>query len=97
MSRLTIVRSLVGQTLELPGEIFIRPWCFIELEEMSTDMVQRLKILRDARVVQLAQVIDGAPRNTLELEKSIPVVTLPEKIVQQAEADLKEQKVGNGS
>lgn len=61
MALVTVVRSLVGTTLELPGEVFVRPWHFVELTELSEDMRVRLRELQASRVVQLGQVLDGAP------------------------------------
>lgn len=61
MALVTVVRSLVGVTLELPGPIFVRPWHFVELETLSEDMRVRLRELAASRVVQLGQVLDGAP------------------------------------
>ena len=67
MALVTVVRSLVGITLELPGPIFIRPWHYVELEAMSDDMVLRLKELRASRVVDLGQVLDGSPLTKIRI------------------------------
>jgi hypothetical protein len=61
MALVTVVRSLVGVTLELPGPIYVRPWHFTELETLSDDMCLRLKELQASRVIQLGQVLDGSP------------------------------------
>lgn len=67
MALVTVVRSLVGVTLELPGERFVRPWHFVELTELSEDMRVRLRELQASRVVQLGQVLDGAPLPTVKV------------------------------
>lgn len=61
MALVTVVRNLVGSTLKLPNEVYIRPWHFVELEELSEDMRGVLRGLESARVVQLSQVLDGTP------------------------------------
>lgn len=61
MALVTVVRSLVGITLTLPDRVYVRPWHFVELEELSGEMRDVLRALDTARVVQLTQVLDGTP------------------------------------
>ena len=61
MALVTVVRSLVGMALQLPDGVVVRPWHFVELEELSEDMRMTLRALEATRVVQLAQVLDGTP------------------------------------
>ncbi len=61
MALITVVKSLIGQKLDLPGDVSIRPWAQVELEELSPEMKAELKELRAARKVQIGQVLDGAP------------------------------------
>lgn len=67
MALVTVVRSLVGVALELPGPVFVRPWHFVELGDMSEDMRLRLRELQSARVIQIGQVLDGAPLPTVKI------------------------------
>lgn len=67
MALVTVVRSLVGVTLKLPGEVYVRPWHFVELGELSEDMRLCLRELTAARVVQVHQVLDGTPIPTIKL------------------------------
>jgi len=67
MSLVTVVRSLVGVTVELPGPIYIRPWHFVELEELSDPMRIRLRELQASRVIQLGQVLDGSPLSSVKV------------------------------
>lgn len=67
MALITVVRSLVGRVVELPGDVKIRPWHFVELDELTPEMKAELKALRDQRVVQLGQVLDGAPLSTVKV------------------------------
>ena len=61
MALVTVVRSLVGIVLHLPGGVFVRPWHFVELEELSDEMRSILRGLEATRVVQIGQVLDGTP------------------------------------
>jgi S1-C subfamily serine protease len=61
MALVTVVRSLVGTTLRLPGEVYVRPWHFVELTELSDEMRVVLRGLESSRVAQVAQVLDGTP------------------------------------
>lgn len=61
MALVTVVRSLVGATLKLPNEVYVRPWHFVELEELSQEMRDLLRGLESAHVVQISQVLDGTP------------------------------------
>lgn len=88
--RITVVRSLVGETIELPNGTKIRPWTFVELkdEDLDGNMVQRLKQLAATKHVQLAQVINGSPMNSTALpEAPTPTVTLDESTVKKALAE----------
>lgn len=67
MTLVTVVRNLVGVTLELPGPVHVRPWHFVELTELSEEMRVRLRELEASRVVQLGQVQDGAPLPTVKV------------------------------
>lgn len=67
MALVTVVRSLVGVTLELPDQVYVRPWHFVELETLSDDMRIRLRELQASRVVQLGQVLDGSPMPTVKV------------------------------
>lgn len=67
MALVTVVRSHVGVEIELPGEVFVRPWHFVELTELSDDMRVRLRELQASRVIQIAQVLDGAPMPTAKV------------------------------
>ncbi len=80
MPLVTVVRSLVGTTVELPEGIFIRPWHFVELGELSDRMRGALRVLMASRVVQIGQLRDGAPLSTVDLSKpdtSPPLVGQP--------------------
>lgn len=61
MALVTVVRNLVGSALKLPHEIYVRPWHFVELEELSQKMRDVLRGLESARVVTICQVLDGTP------------------------------------
>lgn len=67
MALVTVVRSLVGVSLELPGPIFVRPWCYVEFTELTDEMRLRLRELSASKVVQLGQVVDGSPLPTVKL------------------------------
>ena len=61
MALVTVVRSFVGMTLQLPNGVVVRPWHFVELEELSQEMRDVLRGLESARVVTICQVLDGTP------------------------------------
>lgn len=67
MALVTVVRSLVGITLELTDGVVVRPWHFVEVSELSEDMKALLRELIIARVVQVSQVLDGTPLPTVKL------------------------------
>lgn len=67
MALVTVVRSFVGITLELPDGVRVRPWHFIELTEVSSDMKTRLLELQSFRSIQIAQVLDGVPMPSVKL------------------------------
>lgn len=67
----TIVRSLVGASLELPGAVTIRPWHYVELGKLSIEQVDVLEVFLQARHVQVSQLIDGHPMATFNLRKAI--------------------------
>jgi len=65
---LTIVRSLVGREVDLPGKIKIRPWHFVELKGMTSTQRALIEKLVQDRVVTVSQLRDGRPLDKLELE-----------------------------
>jgi hypothetical protein len=67
MALVTVVRSLVGVTLELPGPVYVRPWHFVELEDLPEEMRIRLRELQASKVIQLGQVLDGSPLPTVKV------------------------------
>ena len=67
MALVTVVRSLVGSTLELADGVVVRPWHFVEVGELSDDMKSLLRELSASRVVQVSQVLDGTPLPTVKL------------------------------
>lgn len=69
----TVVRSMVGAIVELPGPIFIRPWALVEVRELSDEMRAVLKVLIKSRVVQVGQVLNGAPLSDVRLDKENPL------------------------
>lgn len=70
---ITVVRSLVGTTLELPGPRFIRPWAQIEVLELNDEMREILKTLVKSKVIQVGQVLNGSPLTDVRLDKENPV------------------------
>ena len=70
MALVTVVRSNVGERIELPGGQVVRPWCYVELQGTLGDEEKKtLKVLERAGRVQLAQVVDGAPLSTVDLDR----------------------------
>ena len=62
MTTVTVVRNLTGTQLELPSEVFVRPWHFVELNgETSDETRTRLRELSAAKAVQVDLVVDGKP------------------------------------
>lgn len=67
----TIVRSLVGASLELPGAVSIRPWHYVELDKLTTEQVDVLEVYLQARHVQVSQLVDGHPLSSYNLRKAV--------------------------
>jgi hypothetical protein len=67
MALVTVVRNLVGITLELPDGVKVRPWHYVELTEISSNMRARLLELRSFKSIQLDQVSDGQPMPLVKL------------------------------
>ena len=62
MGLVTVVRSNVGETLELPGNLFVRPWHYVEITgPLTAEMSEFVRVLKKARVIQVGQVLDGSP------------------------------------
>lgn len=61
MARITVVRSLVGERLELPGGVIVRPWHFAELKEVTDEQKSAIGDLSRSRQVQVCDVVDGRP------------------------------------
>jgi hypothetical protein len=62
MAVVTVVRSLVGRPVELPGDVTIRPWHYVELVgALSPEMRRVLYSESTNGVVQLGRVVDGSP------------------------------------
>lgn len=68
MALLTIVRSLVGEVISLPGDVNIRPWCFVEMRDLTAEQKAEIRKLMSARKVQVSQLVDGAPLSTVNLD-----------------------------
>jgi hypothetical protein len=68
MAILTIVRSLIGETITLPGDVNIRPWSFVEMRDLTAEQKTEIRKLMAARRVQVSQLVDGAPLSTVNLE-----------------------------
>lgn len=63
MSLITVVRSKVGEELEVPGGV-LKPWAFVELKEVSdSDKDKLAELVRDGKVdvsqVQMPDMEDG--------------------------------------
>lgn len=73
MALLTIVRSLVGRQLDLPGGVSIRPWHFVELSNLTDEQKVALKLLSADRTVQVSQLRGWAPLATVDLTVAPPI------------------------
>lgn len=52
----------MGRELDLPGDVSIRPWHYVEIVgEVSPEMKQVLRAMDANGQVQLGRVIDGRP------------------------------------
>lgn len=72
MSQLTIVRSLVGRQVDLPGGVSIRPWHFVELKSLTDEQKAALKILSADKTVQVSQLRGRTPLDTVDLSIAPP-------------------------
>lgn len=72
MALLTIVRSHVGRQLDLPGGVTIRPWHFVELRNLTDEQKVALKALSADRTVQVSQLRNRLPLDTVDLSVAPP-------------------------
>lgn len=67
----TVVRSLVGTPLQIPGGVEIRPWAMVELESLSQEQADVIEVFLAAKHVSVGQLIDGAPVTSINLSRAV--------------------------